>query len=88
MPVDFRRLTENCVGLKMLPFKVSLDLQVFFCCCSHGKQVNKLVGESDLSHTNLCDRTAHLLRVAKSPSKTPLRYDWCHDLLSREHDSV
>lgn len=88
MPVNFRRLTENCVGLKMLRFKVSLDLQVVFYCCSHSKQVNKLVGEPDLSCTNLCDPATHLLRVAKSPSKTPLRYDWCHDLFSREHKSA
>lgn len=86
MPVDFRRLTENCVGLKMLRFKVSLDLQVVFCCCSLSKQVNKFVG--GLSHTSLCDPAAHLLRVAKNPSKTPLRYDWCHNLLSRECNSV
>lgn len=31
----------------MLHFKVSLDLQVFFCCFSHGKQENKFVGEPD-----------------------------------------
>lgn len=28
MPVDFRKFMENCVGLKPLNFKVSLNLQV------------------------------------------------------------
>lgn len=48
MPVDFRKLMENCVGLKTLKFKVSLNLQVVCLFVCYGvKQVNQILGEAE-----------------------------------------